>query len=291
FQTPLPSISIGNLVAGGSGKTPLSVMLTRELLALGQKPAILLRGYRQTGDGYSDEAELFRRLCPEALVEIGANRLESARRAARCGATILLLDDGFQHLRMRRDLDIVLIDATSPWGGGNCLPGGLLREPRNAIEKAGAIVITRSDQREAPFIEGLRAEISALAASVPIFSARHRPARLNQMDGTAIPLDELDGRDVVALSGIARPEAFEKTLADLGARVVDSVAGRDHHHFNSAFLKHALVSAAARNALVVTTEKDRAKQFFPNRPKEMNGGRFWCWELISRLTIAKRSSA
>ncbi len=262
FQPPLPAISVGNLAAGGSGKTPFVAMLAGELLALGQKPAILLRGYRQSRDGRSDEAELYRKLRPGALVETGANRRESATRAAAAGATVLLLDDGFQHLKMRRDLDIVLVDATSPWGGGNCLPGGLLREPRIALKKADIVIVTRSDQQDAPFIEGLRAEIASLVPSAPVFTARHRPARLERLDGREVPLDELRGRDVVALSGIARPEAFAKTLASLGATVVESVAGRDHDHFAADIIGRAADHAAKRNALVVTTEKDQTKQIF-----------------------------
>ena len=262
FQPPLPAVSVGNLVVGGSGKTPFAAMLAKELLALGEKPAILLRGYRQTRGGWSDEAELLRRLCPGARIEVGANRRDSAERAANAGATILLLDDGFQYLKMRRVLDVVLVDAASPWGGGNCLPGGLLREPRIALGKCDAVVITRSDQRSATFIEELRTEIAALAPPVPIFTARHRPARLERLGGGGIPLEKLGGRDVVALSGIAKPEAFEKTLISLGARVVKSIVGRDHDPFDAVFVERALADAAAQNALVVTTEKDRAKQIF-----------------------------
>ncbi len=273
-RPPVPVVSVGNLTAGGSGKTPFTAMLARDLAARGQKPAILLRGYRQSGDGQSDEAGLYRRLCPEALVEVGADRRASAERAVRAGATVLLLDDGFQHLKLRRDLDIVLVDATSPWGGGNCLPGGLLREPRRALAAAGAVILTRSDQQEATAIENLRAEIAALAPAAPVFLARHRPARLERLDGTGLPLDWLRDRKVLAVSGIARPEAFAATLAGLGARVVGELAGRDHAHFDSGFPKLAAARAAELGAVPVTTEKDRAKQIFSELADNMNMGAF-----------------
>lgn len=257
-----PTISVGNLTAGGSGKTPFTIMLAKELALMGRKPAILIRGYRQSASGLSDEAILYRRHCPDCLVEIGSDRRAGAARAIAAGADVLLMDDGFQHLKLRRDLDIVLVDATAPWGGGNTIPGGLLREPRNALRDARVIVVTRSDQRPKVEIDRLREQIAGIAPAAMVFSARHRPCALWRLDDSEIPLTELQGRRVVALSGIARPEAFENTLVQLGSVLVGSFAGRDHDHFGPEFLKRALTFAKSENALIIITEKDRSKEIF-----------------------------
>lgn len=261
-SAPVPVIAIGNLTAGGSGKTPFTAMLAAGLLADGRRPGILLRGYRRSGDGLSDEAVLYESLCPGALVETGADRLASAERATSRGADVLLMDDGFQHLRLRRNLDIVLVDAASPWGGGNCFPGGLLREPKRALARAGIVVVTRTDQQPSAFAAALREEIARLAPDAEVFSARHAPARLRTLAGRDIDFAELRDRPVIALSGIARPESFHRTLADLGARLVDAVARRDHDHFDPGVLAGARSRAERLGAMIVTTEKDMTKQIF-----------------------------
>lgn len=261
-RATLPVISVGNLTAGGSGKTPFVVMLARMLSARGIRPGILLRGYRRSGEGQSDEEALYRLACPDAVVVANPDRVEGAALAAGAGAEALLLDDGFQHLRLKRDLDIVLVDASSPWGGGMPFPAGLLREPRSALAKANLVVVTRSDQRPSEFIGRLRDEIRALAPAAPILAARHRPSGARRLDGTAPPPEALAGKKVVALSGIARPEAFHLTLAGLGAEVVATFAQNDHRHFDLPYLRDVLAEARKADAIVVTTEKDGVKTIF-----------------------------
>ncbi len=260
-RAELPVVSIGNLTAGGTGKTPMTAWLARELDALGWKTAILMRGYRRE-DGVSDEAVLYQTLAPHALVVVNPDRRAGAHAAAAAGAGVILLDDGMQHLKLQRDMDIALIDATSPWGGGNTLPGGLLREPKTTLARAHAVVLTRSDQVPPERLAALRAEAGLLAPGTPIFTARHRPARLARMDGTALPLETLRGKTVVALSGVARPEAFLATLGQLGAVVVASVAGRDHAGFDREIVRAALKRAAEAGAAAIMTEKDRGRRFF-----------------------------
>lgn len=262
FRSPLPVISIGNLTAGGSGKTPFTVMVARRLAQSGKRPAVLLRGYRQSADGLSDEAALYEKLCPGLIVQAGSDRVAGAARAEARGADVLLMDDGFQHLRLVRDLDIILVDATSPWGGGNTIPGGLLREPKSALRVAGAVVVTRSDQVDAATLAATLEEIRRLAPEAMLLTARHRPARLASLGGDSLPMETLRGRAVVALSGIARPEAFHRTLAELGANVASAFSGRDHDDFDGDFLARALEAAENCGAVVVTTEKDRVKKIF-----------------------------
>ena len=144
----VPALSIGNLTVGGTGKTPIAAEIARRLVAQGRKPAILLRGYKAKPSPrapaesdaasarwreQSDEAMVLTRRCPEALVMVNPDRVVSARRAMQQGADVIVLDDGFQHRRLARDLDIVLIDATAPFGHGHFLPRGLLREPPTSL--------------------------------------------------------------------------------------------------------------------------------------------------------------
>lgn len=262
FRPSVPVASVGNLTAGGSGKTPFVAMLAREFAAMGKKPAVLLRGYRRDGDGRSDEAVLYQTICPGVMILPGADRRVTARAAVAAGAEVLLLDDGFQHLRLERDLDIVLIDAASPWGGGSCLPGGLLREPPLALADADVVVVTRSDQRSPAFVAALEKEIARLAPTALRLRARHRPVRLTSLDGASLPLASLRGRKVVALSGIARPEAFQRTLSDLGATVVEAFSQPDHADFEAELVARAVAAAERLGGVVVMTEKDGARRIF-----------------------------
>ncbi len=265
-KVPLPVISVGNLTAGGTGKTPFTLLVARILLGMGRRPAILLRGYRQSAAGHSDEAELYRRELPDVQVVTGADRRISAAAALRGGADVVILDDGFQHLRLRRDLDIVLVDATSPWGGGNTFPGGLLREPPAVLMHAGIVVVTRADQAVAANLPAIKRRLAALAPKALLLAARHAPKRLTRLDGPELPLASLKGRRVVALAGIARPEAFLRTLADLGAEVVGQVFVDDHANFSESALTRCFSLARQREALVVTTEKDRARRIWAASP-------------------------
>ncbi len=262
FPARVPVVSVGNLTAGGSGKTPFVILLASDLIARGRKPAILLRGYRQSADGLSDEAILYRERVPDALVVTGADRVASAEKAAAAGADIILLDDGFQHLRLRRDFDIVLVDCTSPWGGGNTLPGGLLREPKSALARADAVILTRTDQASPEQVETIRAESSRLAPGAQVLISRHRPARLRDLAGRELALSDLSGKRVVALAGIARPEAFRRTLESLGAEVAAEVTGKDHDHFTRESVDAAVRLAGKIGGVAITTEKDRAKKIF-----------------------------
>ncbi|MDR1519010.1 MAG: tetraacyldisaccharide 4'-kinase [Planctomycetota bacterium] len=278
-RPPLPLVSVGNLTAGGSGKTPTVMLLARELAARGRRPGILLRGYRPDAAGRSDEEELYRRLCPGIVVRAGKDRLAQAGLARADGADVLLLDDGFQHFRLARNLDLALVDATSPWGGGNCLPGGLLREFPAALARAGVVLITRSDQRDPAFIRELRGEVARLAPKARIFAARHRPIRLYRLGGDELTLEALRGREVAALSGIARPEAFHATLAGLGAKVVLSFVGADHADFGREYVARAIAAADQRGAPLILTEKDAGKNVFAEMADINSGWKKNLWVL------------
>lgn len=280
-RLPCPVVSVGNLTAGGTGKTPCVVCLARLLQERGWRPAILLRGYgRRGGTGLlvasagqgllvpapeaGDEASLLAEILPGTPAILAADRVRGAGVAlSRCGADLLILDDGYQHLRLHRDLDILLLDARSPFGNGALLPRGLLREPPGAIGRADLVILTRADQARDP--EGAEAAARRRNPRAPFLRAVHRPVSLVRLsDGPVLPPQALAGQAVAALSAIASPAAFEAALRDLGASVAAAFRFPDHHRYREAELEEAgREGRAAGAALLVTTAKDRARGGLP----------------------------
>jgi tetraacyldisaccharide 4'-kinase len=271
-----PVVCVGNLSAGGTGKTPFVLWICEQLQALGLRPAIVSRGYgaaaleRAEGDAPAggprgDEARLFARALPDVPHVTDADRVRGARAAVAAGADAIVLDDGFQHRRLARDLDLVLVDATRPWGLAwpedveraprALLPRGLLRESPAALGRAHAVVLTRCDQVAPERVERLRAEVQELAPGTPVALARHAPRRLLDGGGGSHPLERLAGREVDAVSGIGRPEAFERTLVDLGARVREHRSFPDHHAYRAS----DLAGLGSGGVPVLTTTKDLVK--------------------------------
>jgi tetraacyldisaccharide 4'-kinase len=245
----VPVVCVGNLSAGGSGKTPMVAWVVRALERRGLRPGILARGYGSRGararvatsaGGGSDEALVLAELCPGVRQVEDVDRARGGFELERAGVDVVVMDDGFQHRRLARDLDLVLIDATRPWGlpssGGRplcaLLPRGLLRESPAALRRAHAIVVTRSDQVEPAELVALEAELGPLAPGAPIARAVHAPVRLRELaGGAARPLDGLAGREVDLASGLGNPEAFERTVRGLGVRVREHRRFPDHHQF------------------------------------------------------------
>ncbi|MFP4138976.1 MAG: tetraacyldisaccharide 4'-kinase [Planctomycetota bacterium] len=225
----VPVVCVGNLTTGGTGKTPMVAWVVEYLQQLGRAPAVLTRGYK-AADGVSDEAQLLGQATGAAVV-VDPDRLAGASRAVADGADALVMDDGFQHLRLRRDLNIVLIDATRPWGYGHCLPRGILREPIAALRDAEAVVITRADQVGSKAVDDIRRRIREIVPDAPIALASHRPSGVIDASGEHHPLDVLAGRKVCAFCGIGNPEAFFRTLESLNARVVSRHALDDHYEY------------------------------------------------------------
>lgn len=275
-RLPCPVISVGNLTVGGSGKTPCTIALATWLRARGRAAGILLRGYGRRGSGVAvaadpggapahweavgDEAILLARRLPGVPVVVGGSRFQAGREALRrFPLDLLLLDDGFQHRQLHRDLDLVMLDATDPFGGGRLLPRGRLREPVAALRRAHAIILSRADQvRE---LAGVRRRLEQIAPGAPQILARHRPAGLADLaGGEAWPLGFLRGRRVLAVSGIANPAGFHRTLMDLGAVAAGTLPFPDHHPYDSDDLRR--VQEVAREAgaeVIVTTEKDAVR--------------------------------
>lgn len=254
----VPVISVGNLTAGGTGKTPFVAMLCRMLKSLGRNPAVLLRGYGSADPAKADEALLYARLLPGVGVYPGANRAVSGLRAVADGFDVLVLDDGFQHLRLMRDMDIVLLDATCPFGGGMPLPAGMLRERPVTLSRADLVCLTRTDQVSAGTLELIQERIRLNARNVPVMHCIHRPSRLATLAGEVLSLEGLQGLQVAALSGIGRPDVFASTLRDLGAEVCAAVNFADHQVYTQAGVRSAL-ARLERQWTPVVTEKDAVK--------------------------------
>jgi tetraacyldisaccharide 4'-kinase len=247
-----PTVSVGNLSVGGTGKTPISAWVAQRLLALGARPGIVLRGY---GD---DETLVHQRLTPGAVVVADADRVRGAGTARAGGAQVIVLDDAFQHRRARRDADLVLVAAEQA-GAHRLLPAGPLREGAGALRRASALVITRkSASLEAA--QGAAERWGRVSGTLPTVIASLRPASLARMTGAgeeSRPLGALAGQEVLAISAIGSPGAFAAQLQGLGARVT-AAAYPDHHPFTDEEVE-ALAQRAGASGMVVCTLKDAVK--------------------------------
>jgi tetraacyldisaccharide 4'-kinase len=259
-------VSVGNLTVGGTGKTPFVEYVAGFLSERDCRVAILSRGYGSAG-GRNDEALVLEENLPHVPHLQGADRVEMAKTAiVELESEVLVLDDGFQHRRLDRDLDIVLVDATCPWGHGHLLPRGLLREPPSGLARAGAVVLTRSDQVGPADLEALRQRIARLAPGVPVAETVHQPLALLSGDGDSTSPATLAGTTVAGLCGIGNPEAFRRTLTALGARLCDFRVYPDHHAYTRSDVDElqAWGHRLPAGAVVVTTQKDLVKLRLPD---------------------------
>jgi tetraacyldisaccharide 4'-kinase len=261
-SAPIPVVSVGNLTLGGTGKTPLVAWVARRLAGRGHRPAIVSRGYAARPGVVSDEAAELALVVPGTMHVADRDRVAGVHAAAAAAATVAVLDDGFQHRRLRRDLDIVAIDATDPFGGGRLFPRGLLREPVHGVRRAQAVVLTRATSVDAGRRAWIRDQITAAfggAAAPAWMEAEHRPVGLRAAGGHTEPLALLAGRRVAAFAGIGNPAAFRGTLAGLGADVAAFTSFPDHHAYPPADLDRLALRMPTGVDLVVTTLKDLVK--------------------------------
>ena len=269
-RLPCPVIAVGNVTVGGTGKTPTVILLAKLLKDRGRRPAILSRGYggkakgpvNVVSDGYrillswreaGDEPVLMARSVPGIPVLTGPERVRTGRAAiGKFGADVLVLDDAFQHRALFRDLDILLLNGARPFGNGFLLPRGPLREPPSAIGRAHLVIRTGTTEEESD------APATVDALSLPAFRGLHRPrALVEAQTGRILPLAELQGKKVCAFAGIGHPEAFRRSLAELGAGIVSFKAYPDHHPYSRPHIE-ALEGLAHESGAekIVTTEKD-----------------------------------
>ena len=279
-------ISIGNVTAGGTGKTPVTEIFARTLAAEGRKVAILSRGYRRkeapwwqrlftqviekplvVSDGRhvlldsatgGDEPYMLASNLPGVAVVVDRNRVKAGRYAVnRLGCDTLILDDGFQYQKLKHSIEVVLVDSTNPFGNGNMLPRGILREPVRNLRRADIIFLTkcRGD------VSAVKQEIRRYNTTAEIVECNHTPKVLKDVwSREEFPLDWLRGKTVCTLSGIASPKGFENSLRHLGAKVVWCERYADHHRYDASEVLYALNRTADMGAdALVTTEKDAVR--------------------------------
>lgn len=275
-RLPCRVISVGNLVSGGTGKTPLVELLASVLRDHGVRVAILSRGYRGTAhqpvnvvsDGEAvrlgpaeagDEPYLLAQSLPGVPVLVGADRYRIGLYACeRFGAEVALLDDGYQHLSLVRDLNLLLLDSARPFGNGWVLPRGLLREPLGAMSRAQAVLLTRCQHPPHP---SFFAQHARLRLGVPIFQSCHVGDGLVDLrEGKRRTLDLLQGKKVVAFCGLANPASFRELIGKLGGQIIRFLPFLDHHRYRSRELQEIGELCRSLGAdLALTTEKDSVK--------------------------------
>ncbi|MCU0917579.1 MAG: tetraacyldisaccharide 4'-kinase [Planctomycetes bacterium] len=254
-------LSVGNLTTGGTGKTPLVIWLCRLLQERRVRSAILTRGYKMQQGALSDEPALLAEACPGVAVVVNPDRVAGAAEAIRShGAQVLVMDDGFQHRRLARDLDIVAIDATRPFGYGRILPAGLLRESVTGLRRAHAVVLTRCDQVAEEKLQQIEQQIRRTNRGLVVVRSVHAPVGIRTADGAEIGLDRIRGQRVFAFCGIGNPAAFFATVERLGGVLVGSQAYDDHHPYAGSDWDRIRREAVAQGAtLILTTQKDGTK--------------------------------
>ncbi|NOZ25560.1 MAG: tetraacyldisaccharide 4'-kinase [Nitrospirae bacterium] len=263
-------LSIGNLTLGGTGKTPAAIAIAREAVRRQLRPCILTRGYRGHGRGAvivskgdkpltswveaGDEAVLMAERLKGVWVIKDANRYRGGLIAS--NRDLFILDDGFQHWRLHRDIDILIVDATNPFGNGRMIPLGSLREPVSEMKRADVIIISKTRGK----VPGLEEIIRKHNERAPLFYADYRMEGLTSMEGKTMPPDTLRGKKVFAFSGIGNPSGFIAALSGLGAAVTGHKAFRDHHCYRDKEIAKIMKRAVEDHAeMIITTEKDMVK--------------------------------
>ncbi len=272
-RVPCRVAAVGALAAGGTGKTPVAIMTARLLAQTGRRVAVVSRGYRREGSGVrvvsdfsgillspreaGDEPHLIAATLPGVPVVVGERRAGAAALAyERFRPDIILLDDGFQHIRLHRDIDVVTLDSRFPFGNGFLLPRGLLRERPEALARAHAAVFTRFD--DDCDRKGLADLVRAYNPRIDVFFERHSPSGIrNPADGTVADPGSLHGMRVAALSNIADPDSFHRLIESLGASIVLRTVMPDHHrHTSDELARIARDAESAGASCIVATAKD-----------------------------------
>ena len=294
-QLPVPVISVGNLTVGGTGKTPVVIEAVQWLLQEGKRVAVLSRGYRRTGresqllvsDGVrilerqeeaGDEPYLIAQRCPRAVVAVGADRYRLGRQVLEtCRVDCIVLDDGFQHLGLRRDVNLLLVDATDAQGLEQVLPAGRLREPITAAGRATAVIVTRAEQ-PAQVDDVLNRLRSAVDPMPPTAQVVFRSGEIVSLSAAGTrPGGWCQGKRAFLVSGVGHAQSFRNTAEDLGLTVLDEVTFPDHYRYTVQDVGRLAERAADLKAeLVLTTEKDAGK-IQPHLAQ--NDGRWWAARL------------
>jgi tetraacyldisaccharide 4'-kinase len=259
-------ISVGNITAGGTGKTPLVVWLCNEITSKETnkanecKLAILTRGYKTTRNN-TDEPAILTESCPQCKVVVNPDRvIGGAQAIGEYSANVLVLDDGFQHRRLSRDLDIVTVDATYPFGYGRIIPAGLLREPVSSLKRADAVVITRCDQVSEAHLKQIENQVQNIKPGIIIARSIHQPVYVKTIDDRKISLRQFKGKKVFAFCGIGNPNSFVLLLGSMDYIVTGSKFFDDHCNYTDDSLAEIKKQTQNLGAeIILTTQKDWTK--------------------------------
>lgn len=278
-------ISLGNITVGGTGKTPTAQRLASAIRDMGYRVVILNRGYRAKWKGKvgvvsdgkkiymsaaeaGDEAFLLAKNLPKVPVLIGADRAETGKYAVeKLNAQVVILDDGYQHWRLIRDLDILLVDAINVFGNNYMLPRGTLREPLSHLNRADVCLLTKVDQADKKACETIKETVAKYNDHALIVESIHRPRCFieiadwyKDIPSKSIDVDTLKDKEVIAVSAIGNPASFEQTISDIGAVLIDSVRFPDHHDYTMAEMQSVLDKAIEQGAeAIIITDKDAVK--------------------------------
>jgi len=261
YRAGVPVVSVGNIILGGTGKTPLVEWIARWYRAHQIRVSIVSRGYRAEEGGRNDEARELEQKLPDVPHLQNPDRVAAARTAVEELETqLIVLDDGFQHRRLARDLDIVMLDALDPFGLEHVFPRGTLREPLAGLSRADVIVLSRADVLDTPEIAAIRCRVQSLAPRSSWIEVRHAPKELISAGSGRKSLSSLKNISVAAFCGIGNPAGFKHTIYSCGYRLVDFREFPDHHPYSRADLES--ISAWAERlkvAAVICTQKDLVK--------------------------------
>jgi tetraacyldisaccharide 4'-kinase len=289
-KLPCSVISVGNITVGGTGKTPLTIYLAQKLQQAGVRVTVISRGYKGSAekdggivsDGKNllmnseqagDEPFLIASRLKEIPVIVGKNRFEAGLLAVdQFQPEVIVLDDAFQHLKLKRDIDLVLLDCNQPFGNSHLLPRGKLREPVEALTRATACILTRAQSTTDEAASASLSKIKSLLLQVPVFTSSHDPYFYAVKSGAQIPLheianflsphelEEIKQQKVFAFSGIARNDDFRRTVDKNGFNTIGFCEFSDHHRYSRNDLARIVRTAQEAGAdCLITTEKDHAR--------------------------------
>lgn len=250
----VPVVSVGNITVGGTGKTPFTIFLADYFLSKGKKPAVLIRGYGK------DESRMLKYELPEVTIFAGQDRVKNAFCAVSQTRDILILDDAFQHRRVARDLNIVLIDSTHDLSNAYCLPLGMLREPLYSLERADIFVLTKIDRINNEQRNNIINELKKIAPLKPVVTMRHSPRFLTDITGSAYSIESFQGKQIFLVSAIADPDYFSFLMEKNGAVIKQRLDYPDHYFFKQKDIKTIYEKCGKQKIeAIVVTAKDYVK--------------------------------
>ncbi len=258
----VPVISVGNLTVGGTGKSPVVLWLAKWFRSHNVRVSIVSRGYRPGLDGLNDEAKEMETRLPDVPQVQNPDRVAAAKVACEELETELIVcDDAFQHRRLHRDLNLLVIDATEPFGYEFLLPRGLLREPIRALRRVDVVIVTRANQVDSQSLANIRTRVQRYAPKAAWVETEHRPLQFRNASQRLGPIDSYQQKRVIAFCGLGNPKGFFDTLRSIGCHLIEEVAFPDHHHYVADDIQ-ALIEIATQTgdiAAFLCTGKDLAK--------------------------------